>query len=34
VETGEIASRIERRAGRVRIFTEAGWKRWTGTTFV
>jgi hypothetical protein len=34
VETGEVASRIERRAGRVRIFTEAGWKRWTGMTFV
>jgi hypothetical protein len=33
-ETGEIASRIERRGGRIRIFTANGWKRWTGMTFV
>lgn len=34
VETGEIASRIERRAGRIRIFTSQGWKYWTGVSFV
>jgi hypothetical protein len=34
VETGEIASRIERRGGRIRIFTADGWKRWTGAGFV
>jgi len=33
-ETGEIASRIERRGGRIRIFTASGWKRWTGSAFV
>jgi hypothetical protein len=33
-ETGEFASRIERRGGRVRIFTTEGWKRWTGVSFV
>lgn len=33
-EVGEIASRIERRGGRVRIFTQEGWKRWTGTSFI
>src|SRR5689334_22102655 len=27
---GEFASRIERRHGKVRIFTTTGWKRWTG----
>jgi hypothetical protein len=32
--TGESASRIERRAGRIRIFTPDGWKRWTGVGFV
>lgn len=32
--TGEFASRIERRAGRIRIFTADGWKRWTGASFV
>lgn len=31
---GEVASRIERRGGRVRIFTREGWKQWTGTTFI
>lgn len=31
---GEYASRIERRAGRIRIFTPAGYKRWTGRGFV
>lgn len=34
VQTGEVASRIERRGGRVRIFTATGWKRWTGASFV
>jgi hypothetical protein len=34
VETGELASRIERRGGRVRIFTSSGWKRWTGSSFI
>jgi hypothetical protein len=33
-ETGEIASRIERRGGRIRIFTANGWKRWTGVSFI
>ena len=32
--TGEMANRIERRGGRIRIFTAGGWKRWTGTTFI
>ena len=33
-KTGEYASRIERRGGRIRIFTHSGWKRWTGRVFV
>lgn len=33
VDIGEIASRIERRHGAVRIFTRHGWKRWTGQSF-
>lgn len=32
--TDEFASRIERRDGRVRIFTRSGWKHWTGRSFV
>ncbi len=32
--TGEVASRIERRAGRIRIFTAEGMKRWNGRTFI
>lgn len=28
LEIGEIASRIERRKGRIRIFTRQGWKWW------
>ena len=32
-ETGEFASRIERRHGKIRIFTRYGWKRWTGRSF-
>jgi hypothetical protein len=31
--TGEWASRIERRAGRVRIFTANGFKIWNGKAF-
>jgi hypothetical protein len=33
-ETGEIASRIERRNQRIRIFTRDGWKRWNGKSFI
>ena len=33
-DTGEMASRIERRNGRIRIFTAAGWKRYNGFTFI
>lgn len=32
-ETGEFASRIERRNGRIRIFTRNGWKVWNGRIF-
>lgn len=32
-QTGEFASRIERRGGKIRIFTVNGWKRWTGNSF-
>jgi len=32
--TGEYASRIERRNGKVRIFTRAGWRYWNGRSFV
>lgn len=32
--TGEFASRIERRRGKIRIFTRAGYKLWNGRTFV
>lgn len=31
--TGEIASRIERRNRKIRIFTAAGWKVWNGRSF-
>jgi hypothetical protein len=31
--SGEVASRIERRKGRIRIFTCDGWKIWTGNSF-
>jgi hypothetical protein len=34
VETGEYASRIERRRGKIQIFTRQGWKVWTGRGFV
>lgn len=33
VWVGEAASRIERRQGRVRIFTHEGWKVWNGQHF-
>lgn len=32
--TGEVASRIERRGGRVRIFGRSGWKYWNGRAFI
>ncbi len=32
--TGELASRIERRNGKIRIFAADGWKVWTGRTFL
>lgn len=34
METGEFASRIERRNGRVRIFTRQGFRTWNGKSFV
>jgi hypothetical protein len=34
VSSGEFASRIERRHGKIRIFTATGWKNWTGRTFI
>lgn len=34
VKMGEVGSRIERRGGKIRIFTATGWKRWSGTSFV
>lgn len=33
VDTGEFASRIENKGGRVRIFCRDGWKTWNGRTF-
>ena len=30
INTGEFASRIERRNGRIRCFTKDGWKVWNG----
>ncbi len=32
--TGEVASRIERRGGKIRIFTDQGFKRWSGNMFI
>lgn len=32
-DMGEVASRIERRSGKVRILTCHGWKRWLGREF-
>jgi hypothetical protein len=34
IELGEFASRIERRNGKIRVFTLNGWKQWTGRTFI
>lgn len=34
VDTGEIANRIERRGGRIRIFTATGYKRFNGISFI
>lgn len=34
IDTGEFASRIERRRGKIQIFTRQGWKSWTGRGFV
>jgi hypothetical protein len=34
VDTGENASRIEYRGGKVRIWTRAGWKVWSGRSFI
>ena len=33
MDTGEFASRIERRSGKIRIFTRGGFKVWTGRSF-
>lgn len=33
IDTGEFASRIEYRRGKVRIFGRGGWKVWTGRFF-
>jgi hypothetical protein len=33
VRTGAVASRIERRNGKIRVFTVDGWRRWTGRSF-
>jgi hypothetical protein len=33
-QTGEFASRIERRNGKIRIFTRQGWRIWSGQTFL
>jgi hypothetical protein len=34
VDTGETASRIVYRGGRVRIFGREGWRTWNGKTFI
>jgi hypothetical protein len=34
VDTGEMASRITYRSGKVRIFGSAGWRTWTGKYFL
>lgn len=34
MRTGAIASRIERRNGKIRVFTADGWRQWTGRSFV
>ena len=33
-EAGVLASRIEMRGNRIRVFTKNGWMRWTGRDFV
>lgn len=33
-ETGEMASIIEINAGQVSIYTDVGWKRWNGHSFI
>lgn len=33
-ETGVFASRIERRNGKIRVFTRQGWMVWTGQFFL
>ena len=33
-DTGIFASRIERRHGKIRVFTKQGWKVWNGRSFV
>lgn len=32
--TGTYGSRIERRNGKIRVFTKQGWKIWSGVSFV
>lgn len=32
--TGTVASRIERRNGRIRAFTSEGWRWWNGNIFI
>lgn len=32
--TGAVASRIERRNGKIRAFTVDGWRQWTGRSFL
>lgn len=34
LDAGEVASRIERRNGKVRVFTRRGWKIWNGSAFI
>lgn len=34
LKTGEVASRIERRGGKIRIFTSSGWRTWNGRAFI
>ena len=33
-DTGIFASRIERRNGKIRVFTRQGWRMWNGNQFV
>ena len=34
VRMGAVASRIERRKGKIRVFTVDGWRQWSGHSFV